>query len=249
MTSYPRLKPIAWRSARAMKLHRPLHVCAYFFGVFPAIAVAEPRRRPRFRVHWPGLVLKAVHAVFYWLLSLLVFVVTMRNVKNYQKLTKQMLTTRVLDIEELYLYQIVSGILATMVCQAHMLWPSVVRALNECFFDLCYLDDIAGTWQIFSAFSAVLMVVLEFVMYIFMISTKLVPCTLTTHTSHLRDILIPIHHVVKSYLITVVLHVISDRTFCRSTPSGGTRNVRKILRVVVQYLPQIGPPCELSWGR
>lgn len=157
-----------------MKLHRPLHVCAYFFGVFPAVAVPGPQGRHRFRVHWPGLALKAFHSAFHWLVSLLVFAVTARNVKHYQTLTKQMLTTRVLDIEELYLYHIVSGVLATVACQAHMLWPSVVRALNECFFDLCRVDDVAGAWQIFSAYSAVLMVVLEFAMYIFMISTKLV---------------------------------------------------------------------------
>lgn len=160
-----------------MKLHRPLHVCAYVFGVFPVQrAVSHPPLRQRFRVHWLGLVLKAVHTVFYWVLSLIVFVVTLRNVKDYQKLTKQMLTTRVLDIEELYLYQIISGAVATAACQVHLLWPSVVHALNDCFFDLRLNspDDVTGAWQVFSAFSAVLFVGLEFVMYVFMIKYKLV---------------------------------------------------------------------------
>ncbi|KAL5233289.1 hypothetical protein ACI65C_000699 [Semiaphis heraclei] len=154
-----------------MQLHRPLHVCAYLFGVFPAARTPGPPPR-RFRVHWPGVALKAFHTALYWLVSLIVSIVSIRNLKNYQKLAKKLLATRVLDIEELFVYMMFAGIVATAVCQAHMLWPSVVRATNECFFDLCQLNHVTGVWQNFSAYAIVLFVAYEFVMYFVLITYK-----------------------------------------------------------------------------
>ncbi|XP_060873588.1 uncharacterized protein LOC132947340 [Metopolophium dirhodum] len=154
-----------------MKLHRPLHVCAYLFGVFPAARTPGPPPR-RFRVHWPGVALKAFHTALYWLVSLVVSVVSIRNLKNYQKMAKKLLATRVLDIEELFVYMMFAGIAATAACQAHMLWPSVVRATNECFFDLCQLNHVTGVWQHFSAYAVVLFVAYEFAMYFVLITYK-----------------------------------------------------------------------------
>lgn len=155
-----------------MKLHRPLHICAYFFGVLPAKRVFDARGQLRFRIHWPGLVLKMFHTLLYWLVSLTVTVVSIRNLHNYQKLTKKLLTTRVLDIDELFVYMIYVGIAATTVCQVHLLWPSVIRVINECLFDLCRQDDITGAWQFFSAYAIVLFVVCEFAMYFILITYK-----------------------------------------------------------------------------
>lgn len=159
-----------------MKLHRPLHVCAYLFGVFPAARTPDgPPPLGRFRVHWPGVALKAFHTALYWLVSLVVSVASIRNLANYRKLAKKILTTRVLDIDELFVYMMFAGIAATTVCQAHMLWPPVVRVTNQCFFDLCRLDDVTGVWQHFSAYAVVLFVVYEFAMYFVLITYKLVP--------------------------------------------------------------------------
>ncbi|VVC43309.1 7TM chemoreceptor [Cinara cedri] len=151
-----------------MQIYGPLHICAYLFGVFPAVADTG-----RFRVHWPGLALKAFQTVFYWLVSLVVGVTSIRNLLNYQKLTKKILTTRVLDIDELFVYMMFAGMAATAACQAHMLWPSVARAVNECFFDLCPSHDgVTGVWQFCSAFGILLFVAYELAMYYFLITYK-----------------------------------------------------------------------------
>lgn len=157
--------------ACTMKLHRPLHVCAYLFGVFPAARTPGPPPR-RFRIHWPGVALKAFHTALYWLVSVVVSIVSIRNLDNYQKMAKKLLATRVLDIEELFVYMMFAGIAATAVCQAHMLWPSVVRVTNECFFDLCQLNHITGVWQHFTAYAVVLFVAYEFAMYFVLITYK-----------------------------------------------------------------------------
>lgn len=155
----------------AMNLHRPLHACAYVFGVFPVTARAAERRgdRPRYRLHWPALALKAVHMTFYGLLSAIVFMVTTGDVKDYRKLVKKMLTTRMLDMEMLFVYQSVAGIVSNVVCQSHALWPPVVRALDECFLGLCRADRAAGAWQTFAAYSSVVLVAFEVAMYVYMI--------------------------------------------------------------------------------
>lgn len=153
-----------------MKLYGPLHVCAYLFGVLPAVADTG-----RFRVHWPGLTLKAFHTVFYWLVSLVVGITTIQNLQHYQKIAKKILTTRVLDIDELYVYMMFASMASTAACQAHMLWPSVTRAINECFFHLCQSqDDVTGAWQSCTAFSIVLFIAYEFAMYYLLITYKLV---------------------------------------------------------------------------
>jgi len=153
-----------------MKLHRPLHICAYLFGVFPVTVGSSPRQW--FRVHWPGVTLKVFHTVFYWLVTLVVSVVTIQNLENYQKLTKKLLTSRVLDIDELFVYMMFVGFIATTVCQAHLLWPSVTRAINECFFELCQLDDVTGARQFFTASTVILFVVYEFTMHFLLITYK-----------------------------------------------------------------------------
>jgi len=155
-----------------MKLHQPLHVCAYVFGVFPAVVVPTSPSSRRFRVHWPGIVLKAFHTSLYWLVSSVVSVISIRNLLNYQKLTEKILTTRILDIEELFVYMMFTGIAATTVCQAQLLWPSVIRVMNECFYELCRLDDVAGAWQFCTAFAIVPFVVYEFAMYYVLFTYK-----------------------------------------------------------------------------
>lgn len=156
-----------------MKLHQPLHVLAYILGVLPKTvrSTVDPHRQ-RFRIHGPGLAIKAINTLLYWLVSTLVSIVTIRNLQHYQTLTKKILTTRVLDIEELYVYMMFVGIVATTVCQAHLLCPHVTRAMDQCFFDLCQLNDIAGAWQFFSAFGIVLFIVYEFAMYYVLITYK-----------------------------------------------------------------------------
>lgn len=157
-----------------MKLYQPLHICAYLFGVFPAVRDTDPRRPSiqRFQVHWPGLVLKTAHTVLYWIVSFLVTVVTIQNLQTYQKLNKKLLTTRVLDIDELFIYMMFVGIAATTVCQAHMLWPSVTRAMNDCFHELCPSGNVTGLWQFFSAFAIVIFIAYEFAMYYIIITYK-----------------------------------------------------------------------------
>jgi len=134
--------------------------------------------------------LKAFHTALYWLVSLIVSVVSIRNLNNYQKLAKKLLATRVLDIEELFVYMMFAGIAATAVCQAHMLWPSVVRATNECFFDLCQLNHVTGVWQHFSAYAVVLFVAYEFAMYFVLITYKSVSsdCHRPTHVSQIQGL-------------------------------------------------------------
>lgn len=156
-----------------MKLYQPLHILAYILGVFPKTvrSTVSPHRQ-RFRIHGPGLAIKAINTLLYWLVSTLVSIVTIRNLQYYQTLTKKILVTRVLDIDELYVYMMFMGIIATTVCQTHLLWPSVARAVDECFFDLCQLSDIAGAWQFFSAFGVVLFIINEFAMYYVLITYK-----------------------------------------------------------------------------
>lgn len=157
-----------------MKLHRPLHVCAYFFGVFPMTVEDSSRVQKRFRVHWPGVALKAFHTLFYWFVTFVISVVYIRNLYNYQKHTKKALIARVLNVDELFVYMIFVTMVTTTVCQAHFLWPSVTRAMNECFFELRRLDDVTGVWQNFTAFTVVLFVVYELAIYFILIPYKLV---------------------------------------------------------------------------
>lgn len=158
-----------------MKLYRPLHVCAYVFGVFPAVTAGEEgsRGRPRFRVHWPGLALKAFHTLLYWLVSFAVSAASVKNLRDYQ-LARRLFRARVLDIDELFVYMMFAGMAATTACQAHLLRPSVVRAINECFFELCRPphDDVTGAWQFCTAFAVVLFVAYEFAMYYVIITYK-----------------------------------------------------------------------------
>lgn len=151
-----------------MKLYQPLHIVAYWLGVFPVKRFEKPPHRG-FRVHWLGLILKMFHTVLYWLVSLTVSVVTLQNLHNYQK---KILTSRVLDIDELFVYMMFIGIAATTLCQAHMLMPSVARLMNDCFFDLCRLDDVTGVWQHLTAFAIVVFLLYEFIMYWLIITYK-----------------------------------------------------------------------------
>lgn len=156
-----------------MKLYQPLHVFAYIFGVLPkTVRFTADSHRQQFYIHGPGIAFKAFNTLLYWLVSTLVSVVTIQNFQYYQTLTKKILTTRVLDIDELFVYMMLLSIISTTVCQVHLLWPSVARAMDECFFDLCQLNDIAGAWQIFSAFGIVLFIIYEFTMYYVIVSYK-----------------------------------------------------------------------------
>lgn len=169
----PKLYTVRVPLHSVMKLYKPLHVCAYLFGIFPVVTDAG-----RLRIHWPGLILKAFHTVLYSVVSVIICMITFKSLMNYEKLTKKILDTRVLNIDELFGYMVITGLTATVTCQVYMLWPSVIRIINECFLNLRPLqDDITGAWQYISAFSIILFIIYEFTMYYILVTYKSVIAT------------------------------------------------------------------------
>ncbi|XP_050424571.1 uncharacterized protein LOC126835790 [Adelges cooleyi] len=61
-------------------------------------------------------------------------------------------------------------ILAALVCQLQFFRPSVYRVVNDCFFQLCRLDDILVFEQYFAAFSVVILCLYELAMYFVLIN-------------------------------------------------------------------------------
>lgn len=150
-----------------MKLYKPLQISGYFLGVFPCI------ENNRFRVHWIGVILKVVFKFLYWNITFNIFERSLKVISIRPTIKSQKFTPRVLNIDTLYAYMLFSEILAALVCQLQFFRPSVYRVVNDCFFQLCRLDDILVFEQYFAAFSVVILCLYELAMY-FVLINKLV---------------------------------------------------------------------------
>ncbi|KAE9532145.1 hypothetical protein AGLY_010347 [Aphis glycines] len=161
----------------AAPLYRPLQVCGYALGVFPY--TVSPSAPHRFRLHWFGAALKAVHLLLFW--SATVSVTAMlfwarppspaggTDQRNGQALDKKLATTSPVKVYELYVYMTFTTSATAALCQLYMMLPSVVAVVGECL--LRPRVHHGHVWPPFKAFTIVAFVVYEFGIY-FVLSTS-----------------------------------------------------------------------------
>ncbi|XP_050432610.1 uncharacterized protein LOC126840729 [Adelges cooleyi] len=151
-----------------MKLYKPLQVCGYFLGAFPCFEHCDG-----FRVHWIGVTFKAVFLLLYWKITIAVIKISLMSLSsNGSPIKNKNLTSRVLNIDAIYVYMLFSESATTLVCQLQFFRPSVYQLVNDCFYHLCRLDDVSVTEQYFSAFSVVMLVLYEVAMYFILIQKR-----------------------------------------------------------------------------
>lgn len=155
-------------------LYGPLRACGYALGVFPyTVSQSTPHR---FRLHWFGAALKAVHVLLFWSAAATVIAGLYRmhpsgaDNRNRQALDKKLATTSPVNVYELYVYMTFTTSATAALCQVHMLQPSVVALVGECFLWPRIHRD-GRVWPPFKAFTIVAFVVYELVIY-FMLSTS-----------------------------------------------------------------------------
>jgi len=156
-------------------LYGPLRACSYVLGVFPyTVSKSTPHR---FRLHWFGTALKAVHVLLFWSAAATVIVGLYRmypggaDNRNRQALDKKLATTSPGKVYELYIYMTFTTSATAALCQVHMLQPSVVALVGECLLWPSVHCGSGHGWPPFKAFTIVAFVFYELVIY-FVLSTS-----------------------------------------------------------------------------
>ncbi|XP_029346352.1 uncharacterized protein LOC115034262 [Acyrthosiphon pisum] len=156
-------------------LYGPLRACGYALGVFPyMVSQSAPHR---FRLHWFGAALKAVHVILFWSAAAIVVEELYRmhpssaDDHNRQALDKKLATTSPVKVYELYVYMTFTTSATAALCQVHMLQPSVVALVGECLLQPRVHHGGGRVWPPFKAFTIVVFVVYELGIY-FVLSTS-----------------------------------------------------------------------------
>ncbi|XP_025199877.1 uncharacterized protein LOC112597856 [Melanaphis sacchari] len=151
----------------AAPLYGPLRVCSYALGVFPyTVSRSAPHR---FRLHWFGVALKAVHLLLFWssattvIKMLFLMYPTDTEQRNRQALDKKLASTSPMKVYELYVYMSFITSATAALCQLHMMLPSVVALIGECL--LRPHVHRGHVWPPFRAFTMIAFVVYEFGIY------------------------------------------------------------------------------------
>lgn len=161
----------------AAPLYRPLQACSYALGVFPY--TVSPSAPHRFRLHWFGAALKAVHLLLFWSAAVSVAAILYRqrpppadgaDQRNGQALDKKLATTSPVKVYELYVYMTFTTSATAALCQLHMVLPSVVAVVGECL--LRPRVHQGHVWPPFKAFTIVAFVVYEFGIYYVLSTTR-----------------------------------------------------------------------------
>ncbi|XP_027844141.2 uncharacterized protein LOC114124895 isoform X1 [Aphis gossypii] len=155
----------------AAPLYRPLQVCGYALGVFPY--TVSPSAPHRFRRHWFGAALKAVHLLLFWSAAVSVNAMLFwahppspaggTDQRNGLALDKKLATTSPGKVDELYVYMMFTTSATAALCQLYMMLPSVVAVVGECL--LRPRVHHGHVWPPFKAFTIVAFVVSEFAFY------------------------------------------------------------------------------------
>lgn len=153
-----------------MRLHGPLLTCGYLLGVFPYAAAAVQKSPPcRFRLRWVGVALKVVHVLIFWTSAAAVAAVLYHDHGHgHRVLRTKLVTTSPLNVDELYLYMMLTTSATTAVCQVHMTLPSVAELAGECLLlrDRWAAEPrVRPVWRSFAAFAVVALVLCEASMY------------------------------------------------------------------------------------
>ncbi|KAL4090769.1 hypothetical protein QTP88_025546 [Uroleucon formosanum] len=155
--------------AATAPLYGPLRACGYALGVFPyKVSRSAPHR---FRLHWFGAALKAVHAMLLWSSAAVVFAELYQmhssgaDNRNRQALDKKLATTSPVKVYELCVYMTLTTSATAALCQVHMSQPSVVALVSECLLRPRVHRDGGHVWPPFKAFTIVVFIVSELSIY------------------------------------------------------------------------------------